>query len=104
MPALGCNVVSCIHYADKYCCKGKILVEGTTATNSDSTCCASYDERTEDTFKNKYETPDINLIVACEATNCIYNNKKKCEAEQIQIVGNNAHNVEQTECASFEMR
>ena len=28
MPVLDCNVVSCIHNADKKCCKGNILVEG----------------------------------------------------------------------------
>lgn len=101
MPILECNVKSCLHNEDNCCCKGKILVEGERAAAPCNTCCASFDERTGDTFKNRYETPDMTLAVSCEATNCIYNKKKKCSAEHITISGNRASVADETECASF---
>lgn len=101
MPVLRCNVKTCLHNEDEYCCKGKILVEGENATSARATCCSSFDERTGETFKNRYETPDTHLAVSCEAVNCIYNKKKKCVAEHITISGNQASIADETECASF---
>ncbi len=103
MPVLKCHVTTCLHNEENCCCKGKIQVDGEHATNCHSTCCSSFDERTGETFKNRYETPDTNLAVSCEATNCIYNKKKKCSAEHITIDGTRAAIADQTECASFSI-
>ena len=101
MPVLNCSVKTCLHNEDNCCCKGKILVEGETAASAQNTCCSSFDERTGETFRNRYETPDLALAVSCEAVKCIYNKKKKCVAEHITISGDRATSAGQTECASF---
>ncbi|NLZ81346.1 MAG: DUF1540 domain-containing protein [Clostridiales bacterium] len=103
MPILDCSVVGCIHNADNYCCKGTILVEGTQAKTTEGTFCASFYEKSEDSFRNQFETPDYSLQVDCEAVKCTFNKEKECHAEHIGIAGRNARNSEETECSSFEM-
>lgn len=102
MPVLDCNVVSCIHNADKKCCKGNILVEGSDAKTSDATFCASFYEREADSFRNQYETPDVALQVDCEATHCRFNDNCECHADHIGIDGGSVCCSEETKCASFE--
>jgi len=102
MPVLNCSVTSCIHNADERCCKGNILVEGADAKVSEATCCASYYERDEDSYRNQYETPDMTLQVDCEAHHCRFNDNSECHAEHIGIAGSNATCSEDTCCASFQ--
>ena len=102
MPVLECNVTSCIHNADEKCCKGNILVEGTDAKTPESTFCASFYERSEDSFRNQYETPDTTLQVDCEAAHCRFNSNNECHAEHIGISGSKASCCEDTKCASFQ--
>lgn len=103
MPILDCSVVSCTHNADNCCCKGAILVDGVNAKTTEGTYCASFYERSEDSFRNHYETPDYTLHVDCEATKCVYNKSNECYADHIGISGGNARRNEETECSSFEI-
>ena len=102
MPVLDCNVTSCIHNANERCCKGNILIEGAEAKDSNATCCASYYEREEDSYRNQYESPDTALQVDCEAHHCRFNSDNECHAEHIGIAGNNATCCDETRCASFQ--
>lgn len=105
MPTLKCDVASCIHNAERCCCKGEILVEGSNAKESDDTFCASFVEREDDSFSNMYETPDYYSDVECEATDCMYNIECECHAEQIGICGGrNCNCSEDTACATFKCR
>lgn len=104
MPSLKCDVTTCLHNADKYCCKNVILVEGADAKSAQNTCCSSFDEAKENGFKNEFETKNLALAVDCEAVNCRYNQEKKCKAKHITISGGMAKNMEQTLCATFEER
>ncbi len=104
MTDLTCSAECCIHNSDRCCCKGDILVEGARATCCSDTCCASFDERAEGCAVNKYETPSRALNVSCEAVSCVFNEGKKCTAEEISIAGHQAKNPEQTECASYQSR
>ena len=104
MTKLGCSVTTCLHNADLCCCKNQITVEGKDAKTSDCTCCGSFDEKSGDSFKNSYQSPNTHLEVQCEAINCAYNEKKVCRAENIGIAGTGATTANQTECATFKLR
>ena len=82
MTKLDCTVTTCIHNAEKCCCKSGILVEGAQAKNCCDTCCGSFE-------------------VECDVANCLYNDDHQCRAERITIAGDGAMAVGQTECASF---
>lgn len=104
MTKLGCSVSSCIHYSDNLCCKQKIIVDGTSAKNSQDTCCGSFNENKDGTFKNIFKTPENRLEVDCEAVQCVYNDSRHCNADRIDISGDGAKRPEHTECATFKAR
>ncbi len=104
MTKLECSVTSCIHNADQRCCKQAIIVDGQTAREKEETCCGSFDENREGSFKNVFKTPESRLEIDCEAVNCIYNEGRHCVADQIGISGDGAKKAEQTLCATFKAR
>lgn len=104
MTDLVCSAETCVHNCDRFCCKGTILVEGATADCCSGTCCASFDEQTQNNCRNQYETPCRGLTVECEATSCVYNEGRQCTAEEISIAGHHAKSAGQTECATYQMR
>ncbi|MCD8084465.1 MAG: DUF1540 domain-containing protein [Clostridiales bacterium] len=104
MTRLQCNVTSCLHNADRCCCRQAIIVDGHDATAATDTCCGSFDENREGAFQNVFKTPEDRLYVDCEAIQCIYNEGRHCVADSIGISGDGAVRPEQTECATFQMR
>ena len=80
------------------------MVEGLTARDKCDTCCGSFDEKKGGMFRNLFKTPENRLDVECDATNCVYNDDRRCVAEHIGITGGNATEAVQTECASFKLR
>lgn len=101
MTKLDCTVTTCVHNAEKCCCKNAILVEGAQARNCCDTCCGSFEENRGGLFKNLFKTPESKLQVDCDVMNCLYNDDRTCRAERITIAGDGAMAVGQTECASF---
>ena len=104
MTKLECTVSSCVHNAEKRCCKSGILVEGAEAKKNCDTCCGSFEENRGNMFKNMFKTPENKLQVECDVMTCIYNDDHLCRAEQITIAGDGARAVALTECASFKER
>lgn len=104
MTKLDCNVTNCLHNADNCCCKRTIAVEGEKAKKCCDTCCGSFDEKKEGTFKNLFKTPESRPEIECDATNCVYNEKCLCKAEHVGISGTDAKKAGETECATFEAR
>lgn len=104
MTRLDCTVTTCIHNSDERCCKQAIIVDGSEAKDTYDTCCGSFDENREGSFKNVFKTPESRLEIDCEATNCVYNRERHCEAERIGIIGDGASDASHTECATFLMR
>lgn len=101
MTRLDCTVTTCVHNAERHCCKQEILVEGMSAKNKSDTCCGSFDETRGSVFKNVFKTPEDRLQVDCDALNCLYNDDHQCRAEKIVISGDGARSAGQTECGSF---
>ena len=91
---------SCEHNKDYCCCLSSIKVEGHDACNCDNTCCSSYDEASE-SATNSAKSPKLNLSIACEADNCIYNEDKLCNADHVDISGICATDADETVCSTF---
>ncbi len=104
MTALGCNVNSCTHNKDNCCCLSSIKVEGSSACKCDETCCGSFYEADSETAKNASESPKITLNIACDASNCVYNDNQKCNADHIDISGICASEACETVCATFKCK
>lgn len=104
MTKLECTVTNCLHNADCRCCKQAIIVDGHGAQVKEATCCGSFDENKEGSFKNVFKTPENRLEIDCEATNCIYNENRHCQAEHVGIKGDGANSAEQTLCDTFKVR
>ncbi len=104
MTKLECSVASCLHNADNCCCKQAIIVDGSDAKEKYETCCGSFDEQKDGSFKNLFKSPEHRLEIDCEAVNCVYNENRRCSAEQVGITGDGANEAAQTECATFKLR
>lgn len=104
MTKLTCTVASCLHNCDHCCCKQAIIVDGRDAKEKDGTCCGSFDENREGSFKNVFKTPENRLEIDCEAVNCIYNENRHCVAEHIDVTGDGASRAEHTRCSTFTVR
>ncbi len=99
MTTLGCTVDTCGYNKDCCCCRSNIVVGGDSATCKDDTCCTSFKE--EHACKNSTSSPNASLNVNCDATQCIYNDNRKCGAPHIDIAGATASTSTQTLCSTF---
>ena len=101
-----CTVTECKHNDDHCCCKSEILVNADSKNDCSCgcTCCASFDQKTFDSFKNCTQTPDPALKIGCNAVQCIHNENHLCQAESVAINGTNAQSGNHTECATFQAR
>ncbi len=104
MPDLDCSAENCTYNDSHLCCKGVIKVEGHQANDTEDTCCRSFDERREGSYRNSIGEPSRYISIECEAEKCIYNEDNVCTADTIGIAGYNASESDQTECASFQLR
>ncbi len=99
MTNLGCNVQTCGYNKDCCCCRSNIVVEGSNACSKDETCCSSFKAQGQHT--NSAHTPNGTLNVECGATNCKFNEARRCVADHIEISGASASSSAQTLCSSF---
>ena len=104
MTRLDCTVSTCVHNAEKCCCKSGIFVEGAEAKTGRDTYCGSFEENKGNIFKNIFKTPESKLHIECDVVRCLYNDDHMCRAEKITIMGGGARSVGQTECGSFRER
>ena len=89
------------HNEDNCCCLSSIEVNGSNACNCEDTCCGSYFED-KSGEKNSAQTPHVSLSIACQATNCMYNDDKVCHADHVDISGIRATAAHETVCATFQ--
>lgn len=102
MTDLGCCVNYCKYNEDNLCCKGKISVGGSHATEPETTFCSSFEERERDSVTNSCKKPDRKIEIRCEAEHCVYNDNHNCTAEHVDV----GHSMAQgkTECSTFKNR
>ena len=63
MTKLDCSVTNCLHNADNCGCKQAIILDGQNAHDKCDTCCGSFDENREGSFKNVFKTPESRLEI-----------------------------------------
>lgn len=105
MPNLNCTVKNCYYNKTDRCTRDDILIEGKSATTTDSTTCDSFKMK-NDSFTNSCncsDSPKDCVKVACRAVNCSYNDKFMCSAKHVNICGASASKSDQTECDTFTM-
>lgn len=103
MTKLKCDACTCEHNNDYYCCVGSIDVGGQQATNKSSTCCDSFAEKTG-SMTSSTQSPNPQMEIACQATNCTHNEGCKCEANEVCICGDHACSSNETECSTFSCK
>ena len=103
MPELRCTVQTCVHNQQNYCNLDAICVDGSTAKDSEDTCCKSFEERKDSYFNAADITGQASdrSDIDCKAVECMYNEQCRCHAGKISVEGSNACESEQTECATF---
>lgn len=101
MTKLNCAATNCIFNDDRLCCKGDIQVEGRDAKTPNATCCASFQERRNDSMRNTTMEPKQTIQINCKACHCKYNEDCNCTAGQIGIGGSMACKSQETECMTF---
>lgn len=106
MTNLKCSVVGCYHNQDRLCCLDKIKVKGSKAEISESTECASFEEKSKGMVKSCgcHASPNTSLTIECEAVKCTYNDNEKCTAKGISVEGTHANAPEETMCATFKVQ
>ena len=101
MPKLLCDVRNCSHNKEEYCTLDCIEVDGDTATNVESTCCANFDASEYAASNCVHEMQD-EVDVRCRVGACIFNDGCHCKAIDIKISGaSTASCSHDTQCASF---
>ncbi len=101
MAELKCSAKNCGYNADQCCSKGDIMVGGRHAACADETCCESFTEKKNDSFKSAVEHPSDYISIDCEAVKCVYNENYKCAASHVDIRGCSTCGCKTTSCATF---
>ena len=99
MPNLSCNVTSCTNNKNNYCCISNIEVGGAGAVKPCDTCCESYAPQMGVQNATVHENRVVDIM--CKATHCVYNEKQRCDAPQVDIKGPSACTCGETECQTF---
>jgi len=86
MTKLKCDACSCAYNNEYYCCIDSIQVGGREATHKSYTCCDSFAEK-NGSMSNSNQKPNPEMVIGCEATNCVYNENYKCDASEVCISG-----------------
>lgn len=107
MTDLGCKVKNCaFHNEANLCSRDSIKVDGSTAMDSCSTCCSSYEmSNKRDRATNSCDCKGKQKIdISCEATHCRYNDNYNCVAGHIDVKPSKDKTHGVTECASFVLK
>lgn len=116
---LSCSAANCVHNMSGLCSANLIHVAGVNANTSSGTECHTFAEKS---FKNSFRNAaNINIPgeirqlfnrdsigmspkISCEALNCIYNTKRRCNADAVMIYGPGAQTSDLTQCETFKQQ
>ena len=102
MTRLVCSVENCAYNKEHLCSLDEIKVDGEHATDSHSTCCASFRNSSE-SYSNcvDCECAKTETEIECHAHNCTYNADCKCHADSIDVCGCGSDTARGTACSTF---
>ena len=106
MAKISCEVYNCSYNCDGGCGLDSIKVSGKTATVSDETVCASFEDKHNCTKASCgiCTTACNNSDVECSASNCKYNSSMHCTADRISVGCEDACCCSETECKTFNTK
>ncbi len=100
MPKVYCSASACVHNSGNCCTLSNLDICGKGAKKSFDTECGSFYERRNETMVSN-EGACNSTEINCEATKCVHNIDKSCNASQIDISGVGAYKCSQTECETY---
>lgn len=105
MNKINCNVENCSHNSTGICYANRINVGGKGATDACETCCGSFlDKKHYSTLTNNTYAEGPCDCIVCTAEHCVYNDNKLCNADSIQVDGNNVNLYTDAKCFTFKSR
>jgi len=99
MTDIFCSAEHCAHNKDCSCCLENVRVGGDYAENPDGTRCSDFLCETADMAFP--ESPCHCANINCDAENCRYNRDGECDADTIDICGENSCTCGDTCCSTF---
>jgi hypothetical protein len=114
---LSCSALNCVHNINSLCSANKIHVTGMNAVTSDDTQCKTFAEKglinavtnifnmnIPGEIRQVFNNDSISMSprIECDATRCIYNSNRICDASNVQIMGIDANSSENTQCETFK--
>ena len=105
MNKINCSVNNCCHNSTGVCYANRINVGGEGASNANETCCGSFlDKQHYSTLTNNTNTDGPCDCIVCSAETCTYNNNKLCNADNIQVSGNDVRLYTEAICSTFKTK
>lgn len=104
MSKINCSVSNCSHNNDSTCFANIINVGGKSAKKDSDTCCASFLDSViyNDLTNNINEKGKACSAISCNVCTCSYNADTLCNAEAINVNGDNANLYAETNCLTFK--
>ena len=104
MSKINCSVENCSHNNDNICFANIINVGGKSAKKDYDTCCASFLDAAiySDLTNNINEKGSECLSITCNVGTCSYNSNNLCNAESIDVSGEDVDLYLETNCLTFK--
>lgn len=87
---LNCSAENCIYNTSGICYAGGILVQGSNASTTDGTSCATFNDNPNDLMNCTSNSFTTSSDIDCKAEKCKYNSIGTCTAPRVQINFDNA--------------
>jgi len=104
MPRINCSITNCSHNNERICYANVINVGGKSATRDSETSCGSF----LDSAHYSSLTNNINqegsecTAITCNVVTCTYNSDNLCNADSIQVSGENVNIYTEANCITFK--
>lgn len=109
MKKISCSVTNCAHNCQDTCYANRVNIGGQGAKNTEETCCGSFlDKRhysilINNASEGKNSSNACDCLI-CDVATCTYNNNKLCNADVIQVSGENVNLYIETKCSTFKQK
>lgn len=104
MSKVKCGATNCSYNQEHICCANTIKVGGKAATSEESTCCASFLNRS--VYSNLAEYTSMrgtSKEILCNVATCKFNSDDHCSLKRIEVGGSSETKFyTETDCLSFE--